>query len=1090
MWLAALWFVALGFVGGLAGCESDDPGRNGLVAPDLGTACAAGEVRPCAFGGECVGRRVCEGGHFGACARAIEVCNGEDDDCDEAVDEGFLTVGEVCSAGEGACRGEGVVVCEADGSGVVCDAVAGVAGVEGCDGVDEDCDGTVDEGVAAVACAVGVGACRVEGTAACLAGEWVCDRMAAEPVAEGCNGIDDDCDDRVDEDAAEVGSACETDAAGICAAGRVVCDAGEVACRAVTAGGDEACNGLDDDCDGSTDELYAIGERCIVGVGACAAEGLMACDDRGEARCEGVAGMGGEERCNGLDDDCDGMSDEGFGVGEGCALGVGACRVEGVMGCEDEVARCLGVVGAGRDEVCNDIDDDCDGTSDEGLGIGAVCEVGLGACLRVGAGVCGEEGALWCDAVAGEPGVEACNDIDDDCDGTVDEGIGVGEVCRAGVGICEREGRLRCDDGGGTRCDAEPGAGAVETCNALDDDCDGQTDEQFPVGEACVAGLGECRESGAITCAGGGQRCDAVPAAPENERCNALDDDCDGRSDEQLGVGTACTVGVGACLRAAVVGCRADAAVCLGEAGAPGVERCEGSDEDCDGRVDEGFGVGAACTVGVGACARAGVRVCAGGEARCDAVAGDAGPELCNGSDDDCDGRHDEVASCVVYRSCEEARAAGVARSGTYLILDSDGLPRSAWCEMGSDGGGWTLVASSRGAPPADARGAWHVDLQSPVPAAAHPGVWAVLRNRTVRHDVRFICHVRAGAVPTVDLSFYNVTWYREFTTGSDADCCFSEADGRGAAGEAEARRDNLSETVRAVGQGRAHAEGDWFEGEDACGSVDDFAVDFDGRALGEPADATDWGLFDGIARCGAGVVAVDARWSIYAREPRTDPLGTIGILGPAQIGTALVGSGFASVVVNDDPLPDLSPYAAVFFGRYATDWAQLPVGLEVALDVYNRTGGSIVTEYDGVALLGRGYAADFAYAAGAPAPWDWFPWVTGGGGFVGLLPLRAASADPILRSLPDPFSGRAGPGFFFRPELAGNAAVRRVTLTTVGGAEWVSTFRAVRCRGNVIVGTGSYADGAREADVGQYIRNLAATAASPAPGDLPDLCP
>ncbi|MCB9541925.1 MAG: hypothetical protein H6703_05695 [Myxococcales bacterium] len=1074
----------------LAACAGDDTREpaHSIAPADAGLTCLDGEERPCPIGADCVGRRLCRNGRFGACQPPPERCNDRDDDCDGATDEDWPLLGEPCAAGEGACRGDGVQTCAEDGADVTCDAIAAAPAPESCDGQDDDCDGAIDEAIAPIPCAAGVGRCRAEGTATCVTGEWRCDATPGQPEAETCDGRDDDCDDRVDEETADIGLECETDQPGICAAGRRTCDAGAPRCRPVTAGGAEACNGLDDDCDGRTDELYPIGDACTAGQGRCAAAGAWRCDDRGEARCDAVPGEPAPEACNGEDDDCDGRVDEGLGLGEACPIGVGACRVDGVIACQGGLPACVGDPGEPRDETCNALDDDCDGETDEALGLGAPCERGVGACARAGRGICGDDGAIVCDATPAEPTAETCNALDDDCDGRTDEGHRLGEPCAVGVGACARPGAITCADDGATRCDATPGEPAQETCDARDDDCDGFTDEGYPIGEPCAAGLGACRREGALTCEGGGPRCDAAPGIPGVERCNGEDDDCDGRADEGLGLGEICAVGRGACRREAVVTCRDDAPICPAEPGAPAPERCEGTDEDCDGLVDEAWPLGAACTVGLGACARPGVFACAAFDAACDATPGDPGPELCNGADDDCDGRTDEVLSCTVYRSCEDARAAGQNRTGAYLILDPDGLPRSAHCDQSADGGGWTLVAASRGAPPSDARAPWHPDLQSPLPAAARPGVWNALRNRTLRHDVRFVCHARHDAPATVDLSFYNVTWYREFTTGTDADSCFSEADGRGAT-EPEARRDNLRGAVRAVGQGRGQPQGDWFEGEDACAAADDFALDFDGRALGEGPDPTDWGLFDGLPRCGDGPVAPDARWLVYAREPRAEPLGRVALIGPAAIAAALAGSGFATTTLPAGPVPDLNAYDVVFIGRLALDWPALPPGLEAALELYNRTGGAVVTEYDGLALLGRGYAPDFVYAQGAPAPWRWLPYVTGGGDFAGLLPLRAVTADPIVRSLPDGFSGRAGPGFFFRPEIAG-AVIRPITVTPIAGVDQTSTFRAVRCGGNLIIGTGSYADGAREAVIGQYIRNLAATAASPPPADLPDVCP
>ena len=77
---------------------------------------------------------------------ASEICDGKDNNCDGQIDEGF-DVGAPCSAGIGACKSEGVKVCSADGLSTVCNAVAGTPTVEICgDGIDNNCDGQIDEG--------------------------------------------------------------------------------------------------------------------------------------------------------------------------------------------------------------------------------------------------------------------------------------------------------------------------------------------------------------------------------------------------------------------------------------------------------------------------------------------------------------------------------------------------------------------------------------------------------------------------------------------------------------------------------------------------------------------------------------------------------------------------------------------------------------------------------------------------------------------------------------------------------------------------------------------------------------------------------
>ncbi|MCB9545027.1 MAG: hypothetical protein H6706_03950 [Myxococcales bacterium] len=245
---------------------------------------------------------------------------------------------------------------------------------------------------------------------------------------------------------------------------------------------------------------------------------------------------------------------------------------------------------------------------------------------------------------------ERCNGRDDDCDGRVDELEP--EPCVVGRGACQRSGRLRCVEAA-VICDAQPGVPATEACNRVDDDCDGTTDEGFvDVPDLCAAGVGRCERSGDWICGDGGEiECVAEAGPPQDEACNAADDDCDGAVDEGLGLGSACVAGLGRCTRDGVTACGPDAdVICVGETGEPAPERCDGADEDCDGAVDEDFQVGAACAVGRGACERPGVRACGpDGEGVCVGEPGLPVAEQCNDVDDDCDGAIDEDDTCALY---------------------------------------------------------------------------------------------------------------------------------------------------------------------------------------------------------------------------------------------------------------------------------------------------------------------------------------------------------------------------------------------------------------------------------------------------------
>ncbi|MEZ4431065.1 MAG: MopE-related protein [bacterium] len=201
----------------------------------------------------------------------------------------------------------------------------------------------------------------------------------------------------------------------------------------------------------------------------------------GALGCDAVAGEAVGERCNGLDDDCDGMSDEDFaGLGAMCASGVGACARDGVGVCVDGALGCDAVAGAAMDELCNEVDDDCDGRVDE-----------IAACREP---VCGDgfvdpgeqcdggevcRGCQWAAVderernetvataseagvfrrlrgVTGREGVGCCARPDTDIFRiTIEEPVSFGAYCRSGIGCLGWQSPYTCssvallDEGGG-----------------------------------------------------------------------------------------------------------------------------------------------------------------------------------------------------------------------------------------------------------------------------------------------------------------------------------------------------------------------------------------------------------------------------------------------------------------------------------------------------------------------------------------------------------------------------------------------------------------------------------------------------------------
>ena len=286
---------------------------------------------------------------------------------------------------------------------------------------------------------------------------------------------------------------------------------------------DEVCDGRDNDCDGDVDEDFAgLGDSCSDGVGECRRTGEVVCSDSGtRAICNVTEGPRGTEICDGLDNDCDGDEDEGlFNACGTCGATPTEVCDNNDNDCDGEVDEGLrnacGSCGALPTEVCNGVDDDCDGQFDEGL---------LNAC--------GSCGALP---------VEECDGGDNDCDDLIDEGFDTmcGECTPTGPEICDgadNDCDARIDEGVRNACN---GCGDVprETCDGRDNDCDGETDEGL---------LNACGT------------CDALP----EEVCDGEDQDCDGEIDE--GAYNAC-----------------------GWCGAVNEESCDNIDNDCDGQIDEG----------------------------------------------------------------------------------------------------------------------------------------------------------------------------------------------------------------------------------------------------------------------------------------------------------------------------------------------------------------------------------------------------------------------------------------------------------------------------------------------------------------------
>jgi hypothetical protein len=708
------------------------------------------------------------------CQKQAEVCDGKDNNCDGIVDN-------VDYSGKGPCfppgypaANEGVGICQ--GGTWTCANVGGVyqdqcngatfpAANDYCDGKDNNCNGQVDEGgvdpsvKVTDVCPADALAGECDATIACLNGKVAC-QVLVGPASEICDGKDNNCDGQVDEVTGLVdinllcnctgrvdeslkqvpsGQPCAGPSIGECKSGLTVCTNAQLSCAGYVGPTPEVCDGKDNDCNGKIDDgLSGLGTCAPTpppGVHVCT-PGVQQCIN-GVLVCSGYT-LGSPELCNGKDDDCDGTIDDSpIDVGLPCGNTLGICQ-GGTTACVSGKIQCTGIGQGPKTEVCNGLDDNCNGVVDENTptpmpGVGDPCTASPGC---TGTKVC-VAGQLQCAVTSGT--TEVCNGKDDDCNGIVDDNpVDVGGVCSTSItaqtgnkGEC-RFGTLVCDPAThAPKCVGEVGP-QPETCNGKDDNCDGfidnDTDGTGPfvlsgdiggktvyVGEACGGGA-DAGDSGCLAgsfiCKDGTMVCDSNSTI-RVEVCNGIDDDCDGLVDESTPqeplprVGDACGSAFPPCTPGTLA-CVSGKLECQGQTDGT-TEVCNGIDDDCNGIVDDpptgGFtGEGDPCAapgvtlpVPPNSLCRAGKMRCYDGKMQCIGAVGPFQEELCNGIDDTCDGLIDENASCPDGTQCTKgACRTRCSGSGEFvqcpggLVCDGDGF-----CVPPSNGAGGTGGADS-----------------------------------------------------------------------------------------------------------------------------------------------------------------------------------------------------------------------------------------------------------------------------------------------------------------------------------------------------------------------------------------------------------
>lgn len=421
-----------------------------------------------------------------------------------------------------------------------------------------------------------------------------------------------------------------------------------------------------------------------LGVGPCTA-GSASCNDGGgpswALSCTGQT-VPTPELCDGADNDCNVATSDGTAepsLNNGCDGADADLCLEGTVFCNGALGLACSDPNDADPEICDGLDNDCNGATDDGDDEPTLSD----ACDGDDADLCAE-GVIFCNGALGlacndpnDVDLELCDGEDNDCNATTLDGVQEptlgntcdgddADLCSEGVVVCGTMG-LECTD---------PNDIDLELCDGQDNDCNGGTADgsaEPTLGNPCDGDDTDACIEGNIVCAGVDGLACSDSSGDDIEICDGDDNDCDGSADEGLTAPSSDLPGV----------CASVSKVCAGAAGwqepdhntTPDYEAtevsCDNKDNNCDGVVDgtlvTGSPVYIATTCGVGACASVGS--CSAGVDSCSP--GPPASEICDDPgnlDEDCNG---------VAQACNDSDGDGLTDDEEALLGTNPGLADS-----------------------------------------------------------------------------------------------------------------------------------------------------------------------------------------------------------------------------------------------------------------------------------------------------------------------------------------------------------------------------------------------------------------------------